>query len=440
MNDESREIIKDGVQMGAGQDITEGIMETVNDQDEYEMDYTHTESEKDIGNKEFINDKNVQSEQEAKETIEENYTDQIFNIGHVECKEKDGFVEEEKAEKKENDTNWETGEAEKETCSLVADGEARYDWNNDIIKIISEVEDEVRKSNNQEHENEEMEQDTRKALEEEIINDTNEENKERINPEGYNWTNDVVKMMSDIEDDVSRRLNNVKDDTAEKSFEDKRDEMDNELERMKSEIEKRGEGEDIFETSALDEEREEKQSQDEVEEEKRKGCNEDQHQAKDGQHEGKEDEKTKKLEVKERKEELDVFVDQGEVDGGRGRTMEEADQVVREEEGVEKEEEVEVGRNLTAGLSAEKKLEKKMDEHVVAISRKQELDDEVDQNMGKDSGAGSSQEIKVDEEEEHGRALLSSYSGEEESLEGRGESSVLIPCETLSNNQLFSTI
>ena len=76
---------------GHGQDITEGIMETVNDQDECEMDYTHTESEKDIGNKEFINDKNVQSEQEAKETIEENYTDQIFNIGHVECKEKDGL-------------------------------------------------------------------------------------------------------------------------------------------------------------------------------------------------------------------------------------------------------------------------------------------------------------------------------------------------------------
>ena len=117
--------------------------------------------------------------------------------------------------------------------------------------------------------------------------------------------------------------------------------------------------------------------------------------------------------------------------------MEELDQVVREEEGVEKEEEVEVGRNLTAGLSAEKKLDRKMDDHVVAISRIQELDDEVDQNMGKDSGAGSSQEIKVDEEEEHGRALLSSYSGEEESLEGRGESSVLIPCETLSNNRLF---
>ena len=119
--------------------------------------------------------------------------------------------------------------------------------------------------------------------------------------------------------------------------------------------------------------------------------------------------------------------------------MEEADQVLREEEEMEKEEEVEVGRNLTAGLSSEKKLDKKMDEHVVAISREQEVDDEVDQNMGKDSGAGSSQEIKVDEEEEHGRALLSSYSGEEESLEGRGESSVLIPCETLSNNQLFST-
>ena len=57
--------------------------------------------------------------------------------------------------------------------------------------------------------------------------------------------------------------------------------------------------------------------------------------------------------------------------------------------------------------------------------------------MGKDSGAGSSQEIKVDEEEELGRALLSSYSGEEESLEGRGESSVLIPCETLTIIDFF---
>ena len=127
--------------------------------------------------------------------------------------------------------------------------------------------------------------------------------------------------------------------------------------------------------------------------------------------------------------------------------MEEADQVLRQEDGVEKEEKegkegveekVEVGRNLTAGLSAEKKLDRKMDDHVVAISRIQELDDEVDQNMGKDSGAGSSQEIKVDEEEELGRALLSSYSGEEESLEGRGESSVLIPCETLTIIDFFN--
>ena len=173
--------------------------------------------------------------------------------------------------------------------------------------------------------------------EEEIINDSNEENKERINPDGYNWSNDVVKMMSDIEDDVSRRFT-VKDDKEEKSFEDKRDEMDNQLGCMKNEIEKRGEGKDIFETSVLDEEREEKQSQDEDEEEKRKGCIEDCHQANDGQHEGKGDEKAKKQEVKERKDELDVLMDQGEVDGGRGRTMEEADQVLRQEDGVEKEE------------------------------------------------------------------------------------------------------
>ena len=435
-NDESREIIKDDVQMGSGQDITAEIVETVDDQDEFEMDYTHVDEEKekavleDIGNKEFIKDINVRPEEKEKEIIEENCTNQILNTG-VGGKEKDGFKEEEE-EKKENDTNWENVEAEKETCSHADDNEARYDWNNDIIKMISDVEDEVRKSNDREHE--ERRQKKRNTLEEEIINESNEENKERINPEGYNWTNDIVKMMSDIEDDVSRRFNKVKYDTAEKSFEDKRDEMDNKLGCMKNENQNGGEGEDIFETSALDEEREKNQSQDEAEEEKRKGCIEDHHQAKDGQHEGKEDEKAKKQEVKERKNELVVLVDQGEVDGGRDRTMEEADQVVREEEGVEKVEKMEVRKNLTAGLSTEKKLDKKMDEPVVAISRKQELDDESDQNVGEDSGAGSSQEIKVDEEEEHRGALLSSYSGEEESLEGRGESSVLIPCETVSNN------
>ena len=150
------------------------------------------------------------------------------------------------------------GEREKEE----KDGEEKidveegYNWNNDIIKIISDVEDDVKRRMDQgskedigkraaDMEKEELGdepeygeceeikgeelvkegKDNKKKEDEEV-----EEEEETYDEVGYNWKTDIIKIISDIEDDVKGRINqNIKEDIVKKATGQKAEKMDLEL-------------------------------------------------------------------------------------------------------------------------------------------------------------------------------------------------------------------
>ena len=113
--------------------------------------------------------------------------------------------------------------------------EEEYNWNNDIIKMMSEIEDDkddIVKTSTEYGEGED-----KKELVEEEKKDKDEDGDEVTNDEeGYDWKRDTIKMISDIEDDVQRRMSRSREEEKyvaegiEKRITEKNKDIDDELE------------------------------------------------------------------------------------------------------------------------------------------------------------------------------------------------------------------
>ena len=198
----------------------------------------------DQGSKEDIGKKNT-TNTEKKEMDDE--------LEHGECKNING----EKMAENENDrgkkTDEEIGEEEE---SYAEEG---YNWNNDIIKMISDIEDDVKRRIDEdivktttgredlELEHWEGEKKEKEKLEENKYRKDDEKgeegkaqlaDKETDDAEGYNWNNDIIKMISDIEDDIKGRIDkdnneeqNISEGIGKRTVNKKNENMDDQLEQ-----------------------------------------------------------------------------------------------------------------------------------------------------------------------------------------------------------------
>ena len=134
-------------------------------------------------------------------------------LKHEECEKRKGeeVVENDKNRKKKKDEEEEKAQPGEEEGDVEG-----YNWNNDIIKMMSDIEDDVKgridQSNKEELYN--LQRSTgHKEEEEEMVREKTDEKEEEPKDEtddaiakGYNWNNDIIKIISDTEDDEERRI------------------------------------------------------------------------------------------------------------------------------------------------------------------------------------------------------------------------------------------